>query len=143
MESPAAPASSSEREALIAAWQTLGASQPLCHELQNLLLMHMRRASRSSQRDSTTSNTAATRAAGPPNRTSGDGVPPQRYTRRARSVGEPPAGPSKPAEVTEPAIAKPSDLEWANVAPGGPAGGRQRALCEDMDRVFRDINTLH
>jgi hypothetical protein len=135
MASPDSPAMSREREALIAAWQALGTSQPLCEELQNLCLTHMR--------DRTTDTAVLTmRVANPSNQESAPLLPPQRYTRRSRSSNiAPPKGPSKPTEATD--TIKPSDIEWTNVAPDGPTDGHQNAFREDMDKVFHAIRTLH
>ena len=141
----ASPAFSSERESLIAAWQALGASQPLCEELQTLFLIHMRR-SNGPPRDTTTNNAALpeTRAFSS-SQESSPLLPPQRYTRRARSSnGAPPMGPSQPTGVTD--AMKPSGIDWANVAPApvGPTDKSQDALLrEEMDRVFHAIHTSH
>uniref|UniRef100_A0A7S0R134 Uncharacterized protein n=1 Tax=Cryptomonas curvata TaxID=233186 RepID=A0A7S0R134_9CRYP len=140
----ASSASSSERESLIAAWQALGASQPLCEELQTLCLIHMRRCN-GPPRDMATEN-----AAHPETRMflssqeSSTLLPPQRYTRRARSSNmAPPMGPSKSTGVTD--ITKPSAIDWTNAAPAphGPTDGHHDALREEMDQVFHAIHTSH
>ena len=135
MESPA------ERESLIAAWQALGASHPLCEELQTLCLIHMRRCN-GPPRDMTTDNAALPESSMLLSTQEGSALPPpQRYTRRARSSNRaPPMGPSKSLGVTQQ-----SGIDWTNVAdaPHGPTDGHHNASREEMDQVFHAIHTSH
>ncbi len=135
-------ASTSDRENLIAAWQALGTSQPLCTELQNLCLLHMRRVSRlphvrTDDNAAIVANTSTIEPS-PSNRGSGVLLPPQRFARRARNSNvAPPVGPFKPVEVAQP-VHKPADMEWANV-PDGPTDGHQDELRDEMDQTFLAI----
>ncbi len=138
---PALFNASSERESLIAAWQALGNTQPLCEEAQTLCLNFMRmNGFNGPSRDST--NDQAEQPATSASKSSHESallLPPQRYVRRAHSGNRaPPMGPSKPTEVTD--VLEPSEKGWTNVAPDGPTDGHQSAICEGMDEVSLDGN---
>ena len=139
MASPSLFSASSERESLIAAWQALGNSQPLCEEAQTLCLNFMRMNGFNGPPQDSTIDQAGQQEliAARANAYSNDVIPllpPQRYVRQThRGKRAPPMGPSEPTEVTD--VVKPSNNGWSNVAPDGPTDGHQNAIRERLDEL--------
>ena len=139
MASPSLFSASSERESLIAAWQALGNSQPLCEETQTLCLNFMRmngfngpprdRTNDQAEQPELTATSASTYS-----HELIPLLPPQRYVRQThRGNRAPPMGPSKPTEDTD--VSKPSDNGCTNVAPDGPTDDPHNAIREGVDEL--------
>ena len=106
-----------DREMLMEAWQLLGSSHQMSHELENLFLRHMVFWKYSSGPHPETTNHAEITSHDATPSVEHQLPPPQRFVRRARGSNRAPPGPSKPCE---PVISMPSDAEQLAAPVYGP-----------------------